>query len=164
MVSTVHGEFRTVDAAIDYEPGKLDDLSVSVTVDMNSVDTRNADRDAHLRSSDFFDMDNHPTMTFTSKKVKTGKRGHFSIIGDLTLRGVKKEVTLEGVGLDQVVTDPWGNTRVGATASTTLSRSAFGVSWNQALEAGGVMVGDEVTIQIDAEFVRQPDEGAATEG
>ncbi|MCB9670978.1 MAG: YceI family protein [Alphaproteobacteria bacterium] len=153
MISSVEGAFSDVTGEAAFEPGNPKSLEVTVTVDMASVDTGNADRDAHLAKSDFFDIANHPTMTFKSTKMKAGKDGAFTLTGDLTLRGVTKTVDLQGRGLDQVVTDPWGNQRVGARATGTLNRQDFGVSFNQALETGGLLVGDEVTLSIAVELV-----------
>lgn len=154
MVTSVEGSFDELSATLDYEPGDLKNLSTEVTVQMESVDTQNGKRDDHLRNSDFFDVPNHPTMTFTSTKVKPGKDGSFDLIGDLTLRGVTKEITLHAKGLDSVVKDPWGNLRVGASATGTLNRQDFGVEWNQVLEAGGFAVSDEVEMRIDVVFTR----------
>lgn len=154
MVSTVEGESQQVEASLDYEPD-AGTFGVEVTVDLSSVDTANDQRDDHLRSSDFLDIANHPNMTFVSREVKLRRNGRFTIEGDLTLRGVTRSVTLEGRGLDQVVADPWGNTRVGASARGEINRKDFGVSWNTALETGGVLVGDTVELRIEAEFIRQ---------
>ncbi|MCB9679600.1 MAG: YceI family protein [Alphaproteobacteria bacterium] len=155
MVSTVEGQFTEPKATLDYEVGDLKGLKVTVTVDMKSVDTRNDQRDEHLRTSDFLDVEKYPTMTFESRSVEVAKKGGFLIHGDLTLRGVTRPVTLTASGLTQSVKDPWGNERVGAKATATIDRQEFGVAWNQALEAGGMLVSDEVELQIDAEFIRK---------
>ncbi|MEZ4235595.1 MAG: YceI family protein [Myxococcota bacterium] len=153
MISTVEGQFSGVTGTLDYTPGHLADLDLSVQVDMSTVDTRNADRDAHLRKPDFLDVEKYPTMSFVATKVKPHKDGTFEVVGDLTIKGVTKPVTLQGKGLQAAVTDPWGGKRVGATATGTIDRQAFGVTYNQALDAGGVLVGDEVTLNLAAEFV-----------
>lgn len=153
MVSSVEGSFTGVTGELDYEPGKVKDLGASVTVDMNTVQTGNEDRDNHLRTSDFLDVENHPNMTFTTTSVKAKKDG-FAMTGDLTIRGVTKKVTFDATGLDAVVIDPWGNQRLGAHATTTIDRTDFGVEWNQALEAGGVLVGNDLTLTIDVEFIQ----------
>ncbi|MEZ4316245.1 MAG: YceI family protein [Myxococcota bacterium] len=155
MISSVEGDFSDVSGKASFEPGDLKSLSVQVEVGIASVDTRNADRDAHLVKADFFDVANHPKMTFVSTRVKPGKDGTFELTGNLTLRGVTKPIVLVGKGLDQVVKDPWGNERVGASATGTLNRHDFGVSFNQALETGGVLVGDEVTLNLAVELIRQ---------
>ncbi len=155
MVSTVEGDFREVESTLDFEPGQVKDLTVEVTVQVASVDSGNDKRDEHLRTSDFLDVESHPTMTFVSKKVKADRDGGLVVTGDLTLRGVTKSVTLEGTGLQQVVKDPWGNERVGVRVTGSIDRTEFGVEWNQALEAGGMLVGDEVTLEIQAEYIKQ---------
>jgi len=154
MVTYVEGTFTDVEATLDYEVGKLDALKTTVTVDIASVDTSNDKRDDHLRTSDFLDVANHPTMTFASTGVKALGDDRFELRGDLTLRGVTQPITLTARGLDSAVRDPWGNLRVGASATGTIDRQASGVSWNQALEAGGLAVSDEVELRIDAVFTR----------
>ncbi|TNE89939.1 MAG: polyisoprenoid-binding protein [Deltaproteobacteria bacterium] len=160
MVSSVEGQFPEVSGELELEPGKASTAEVTVEVQMATVNTGNDQRDEHLRTSDFLDVANYPTMTFTSTSIKT-KRDGFSLTGDLTIRGVTKRVTFTGKGLDQVVIDPWGNQRVGAHATTTIDRQEFGVAWNQALEAGGLLVGNDLDLQIDVEFTR-PNDKAAT--
>lgn len=159
MVSSVEGNFPDVTGKLAMDDGKPSTAEVTVEVQMSTVDTHNDQRDEHLRTSDFLDVENHPTMTFTSTSLKT-KRDGFALTGDLTIRGVTKEVTFTGSGLDRIVVDPWGNERVGARATTTIDRQEFGVSWNQALEAGGLLVGDELDLRIDVEFTRKPDAAA----
>ena len=154
-ISSVEGRFKDFEGTISYDAGKLDSLKANVKIDMTSVDTENADRDAHLKKEDFLYVEKYPEMTFVSTGVKPGKKGAFELMGDLTIRGVTKPVTFEAKGLDQTVTDPWGNDRVGAHATTVIDRKAFGVNYNQVLDRGGVMVGDDVTIELDIEFVRQ---------
>lgn len=154
LISSVEGQFPGVTGTLEFEPGQLDDLSVTVEVDMTTVDTRNEKRDGHLKGPDFLHVEAHPTMTFASTDVKARRDGSFDLIGDLTIRGVTKQVTLQGTGLTQSIVDPWGNERVGARAVATIDRQDFGVSWNQSLDAGGMVVGDELELQIDVEFVR----------
>lgn len=155
MISEVEGEFGGVEGSLTYDVGQLSSMKLSVTVDMTTVDTRNADRDAHLAKEDFLDVAKFPTMTFVAKSVKSTGDGTFDVVGDLTIKGVTKSVTLHGKGLTQAVTDPWGNQRVGAKATAVIHRKDFGVSYNQTLDAGGVMVGDEVTLSLSAEFIAQ---------
>lgn len=135
--------------------GETDDslAGVHVTIQTASIDTRNEQRDAHLRSSDFFDVEHYPTITFRSSRVEGEPLdGDFRVIGDLTIHGVTREVTLkatsEGRGKD-----PWGGERAGFSASTKISRTDFGLTWNQALETGGVVVSDEVKVSIDVALV-----------
>lgn len=153
MISSVEGRFTDVQGSLELEPGQISDLEVQVEVAMNSVETGIEQRDEHLRTADFLDVANHPTMTFVSEKVKA-RKGSFELTGVLTIRGVSKTVTFQGTGLDAVVIDPWGNQRVGAHATTTIDRQDFGVAYNQLLETGGVMVGDDLQLQIDVEFTR----------
>ena len=126
--------------------------STKASIDANSIDTDNEKRDGHLKSADFFDVENHPTWTFTSTAVK-GNGSDFSFTGDLTLRGVTKSVTLDAEFLG-VNTDPWGNTKAGFTAEAEISRKSFGLEWNAALETGGVVVGDAVKITLEIEAVK----------
>ena len=153
MVSSVEGSFSDMNGELDYEVGKLKGLTVKITIAVDSVDTANADRDTHLKSPEFFDTTKFPTMGFVSKKVKPTKSG-FDLTGDLTIRGVTRRVTFEATGLTQSMIDPWGNTRVGASATTTINRQDFGVSWNKSLDQGGLVVGDEVELRLDLEFVK----------
>ena len=154
MVSSVEGSFPGVSGTLEMDPGKVSTADVQITVDIASIDTANEQRDEHLRSPDFLDADQFPEMTYTTSKVKVNKDGSFDLIGELTLHGVTKPVTLHATGLSQSVIDPWGNERMGARATGTIDRQAFGVKWNQALEAGGLLVGDEVELSIDVEFTK----------
>lgn len=154
MISNVRGEFQKVSGTVTYEPGKPLQASVEATIDVASISTRDAQRDAHLRSADFFDVENHPNITFASTSIRQGDRG-LEIAGGLTIRGATREVVLAVEGPTAEQTDPWGNVRVGASASTKIKRSDFGVTWNAVLEAGGVVVGDEITIHLDIELIKQ---------
>lgn len=155
MVSKVRGSFEKVSGTVKYDPNEPEKIVIDATIDAASINTREAKRDEHLRSPDFFDVAKHPTLTFKSKKAKVLGKGKLEVIGDLTIRGVTKEVTLQVEGLDQEIKDPWGNVRRGATATTRINRKDFGLAWNQVLETGGVMVGEDVDIQIDVELIRQ---------
>jgi len=150
MVSKVRGSFSGIAGTIAVAE---DGIKVDATIDATSINTRDENRDGHIRSADFFDIENHPTWTFTSTTVK-GSGNDFTLVGDLTLRGVTKSVELavEFVGVN---TDPWGNTKAGFEASGKISRSAFGVEWNAALETGGVLVGDEVKIELNIQAALQ---------
>ncbi len=162
MIATVRGRFGAAQGAIEVDETHPETAKVEVTVDVMSIDTRQEQRDAHLRSSDFFDVEKHPTLRFVGRRIEGDIRKDFKLIGDLTIRGVTKEVALnvtnEGQG-----NDPWGNVRTGFSASGKIDRRNFGLTWNQALEAGGIAVGDEIKITIDAEFVRAATTGSATE-
>ena len=155
MISNVRGEFPRVTGEISYDAARPEATTMSVSIEVASVNTREEKRDAHLRSADFFDVENHPTMTFVSKSALRGKDGGLDLLGDLTIRGTTREITLaiEDITPEQV--DPWGGKRLGATAHARILRSDFGMTWNGVLEAGGFLVGDEVKILIEAELVRQ---------
>jgi len=127
---------------------------IDVTVDVTSIDTRQEMRDNHLRSADFFDVANHPEMHFVSKRIEGDLTRTFKVIGDLTIRGTTREVALD-VAFEGRAKDPWGNDRAGFSATGKLNRREFGLLWNQALEAGGVAVCDEVKLSLDVELVRQ---------
>ncbi|MGH7285325.1 MAG: YceI family protein [Polyangiaceae bacterium] len=151
MVTNVRGEIRVTGGKLSYDPGKPESAIVEATLDAKSVDTREQKRDEHLRSADFLETEKFPTITFKSKRVKKdGKK--VAVIGDLTIHGVTKEVTLAVDEISGPAKDPWGGTRVGATATTKVNRKDFGLGWNVALEAGGILVGDDVSITIEAEF------------
>lgn len=149
-ISKVRGSFTEFDATLTIGES-LADSSVEATVQIASVSTKDANRDAHLKSADFFDAEQFPTMTFKSTGTK-GDADEFVLVGALTIRGVTKQVELETELGGQAV-DAFGATRVGFSASTTISRKEFGITWNAALEAGGVLVSDKVKIEIDASFV-----------
>ncbi|MCO4769801.1 MAG: YceI family protein [Deltaproteobacteria bacterium] len=153
-VSWVRGDFSKVEATIDYDGKDLTKLSAEVTIDIASISTENSKRDEHLKSPDFFDAANHPTMTFKSKKVvNVGADGtSFDLVGDLTMRGTTKEVTLNVTDWVSGVVDPWGNTKSGATAKTTVNRTEYGLEWNNVLETGGLVVGEDVTIELELEL------------
>lgn len=157
-ISKVRGSFQAFDVTV-VTPGDPSQISVVATVDVASVTTGQAQRDGHLLSSDFFLIEEHPTMTFTSTGI-TVDGDHFNLVGDLTLRGVTKSVTLKGE-FGGIVTDGYGQTKAGANVSTKINRHDFGVSWNAALEAGGFTLGDDVTINLDVQVVLQPEDGAA---
>lgn len=154
MVSNVKGEFAKVTGSANWDPNNLAASSVKAVIEAGSINTREAKRDEHLKSPDFFDVAKYPSLQFTSKKFYR-EGGAIKIAGDLTIRGVTRPVVLNVDGPTAEVKDPWGNQRVGATATTKINRTDFGLVWNKALEAGGVMVGDEVSITLDLELVKQ---------
>jgi polyisoprenoid-binding protein YceI len=154
MISNVRGEFNKVTGTVVYDAANPAASKVDASIDVSTINTREPKRDAHLKSPDFFDAAKYPTMTFKSTQVrKTG--GGLEVKGNLTLHGVTREVVLAVEGPTPEQKDPWGNLRVGATASTKINRKDFGLTWNQALETGGVMVGDEIAITIDLEAVKR---------
>jgi polyisoprenoid-binding protein YceI len=154
MISTVRGAFEKVSGTVEYDGKDVKSIVVNATIDANTVDTRVIKRDEHLRSEDFFDTTKFPTLTFKSKRVEGIAAGTFKLVGDLTMRGVTKEVTLDVEGPAPVQKDAKGILHSGATATGLIKRSDWGLLWNRALEAGGVTVSDEVQLTIDVEFTR----------
>jgi polyisoprenoid-binding protein YceI len=154
MVSNVKGSFDKFTATVDGNPADPGSAKVDATIEVASVNTREPKRDDHLRSADFFDAAKFPQMTFRSTKVEKVSATKAKLTGDLTLRGVTKPVTLD-VEYTAPVKSPWGATVVGAVATGKINRQDFGVSFSKTLEAGGVLVGDEVTIQLELELVRK---------
>ena len=154
-LSTVRGAFSKLSGAVLLDGQDISKSSVEVTIDVNTVDTREPDRDKDLRSERFFDVAHFPTMTFKSKKVEQVVPGKLRVTGDLTIRGTTKEVVLDVDGPTAPIKDPWGNQRVAATATTKVNRQDFGVKWNAKLDNGGVVVADDVNITIDVEMVQK---------
>lgn len=151
MVTKVRGSFGSHSGTIEVaEP--IEDSSVTVEIDAASIDTGTADRDAHLRSGDFLDVENHPKITFTSTGVRR-EGSDYKVDGELTIVGVTKPVTLD-VEFDGEATDPWGNAKAGFSASTTINREDWGLTWNATLESGGVLVSKEVKIEIEAQALK----------
>ena len=152
MISTVKGRFAEVTGTLTGDDSDPEHAAIELTIPVAGIDTRETQRDAHLRSADFFDADHHPAITFRSSTiVKAGR--DFTVTGDLTIRGVTRPVTLQ-VETGGRVRDPWGNERLGFSATTRLNRKDFGLLWNQALETGGVLVGDEVKVSVELELVK----------
>lgn len=152
MISKVRGRFASFSGTVTIAEDPLAS-TVEASVDLASIDTGDAQRDEHLRSADFFDVDQFPTMTFTTTGLK-GDGDDFVLFGDLTIRGVTRAVELE-LSFDGVTQDPWGGTRAGFTAETEVNRKDWGLEWNLALEAGGVVVGEKVKIVLEIEAVKQ---------
>lgn len=155
MISNVKGRFPKVEGTVDYDGKDLKGLKVEADIDVSSVDTGEKARDEHLKSPDFFDAAKFPKMTFKSKKVKSQGKGKFAMTGDLTMKGVTKEVTLEVEGPSDEIKDMKGSQRFGASASTTINRKDFGITWNKAMDNGGSVVGDQVKISLEIEAVKQ---------
>jgi len=154
MVSNVKGTFSGVTGTVVYDPAEPAQTAIDATVDVNTVNTNDEKRDGHLKSPDFFDAAQYPVMTFKGKHVESSGDAH-KVTGDLTLHGVTKEVTLTVEEVSDETKDPWGNFRIGANAKGKIKRSDFGLTWNAALETGGVMVGDDVKIEFELQFVKQ---------
>lgn len=153
MVTNVKGSFHKFDANVQLDEEDLTNSRLSVTIDAASIDTRNADRDAHLRSADFLDVENHPHVTFVSKRIERVEGNRYRVTGDLSIRGAVREVTLdaEETGRGR---DPWGGSRIGFELRGRINREEYGLTWNQALETGGVLVSPEVKLVIDVEVVK----------
>ena len=159
MVSKVHGRFAKWGGSLVIDNNDITKSRVEVTIETASVDTKEEKRDAHLRSADFFDTEKYPTMTFVSTNVTKKSDDELEVIGDLTIAGTTKSVKLsvESAG---IVKDPWGGTRAGFSAKTTINRKDFGLHWNAALEAGGVLVGEKVEIEIEIEAIQAAEKAA----
>jgi len=155
MISNVRGEFTKLTGSARINPSDPVKSTVEVTIQAGSLNTREPQRDEHLRSADFFDVVNYPTLTFRSKRIEPLGAENFKLTGDLTIHGVTKEVSFDVEGPTPSVKDPWGNIRAGVTASAKINRKDFGLVWNALTEAGGVVVGDEVKITIEAELIQQ---------
>ena len=154
MVSTVRGQFTRTTGTVVWDGRNVSSAVVNIVIDAASIDTREPARDNQLRSAEFLDVAKYPTLTFKSTKVEAVGAGKAKVTGDLTIRGVTRQVVLDVEGPSAAVTDPSNLTRVGAMATTKISRKAFGLIWNRLLEGGGAVVGDGVTITIDVEIVR----------
>ncbi len=156
MISNVRGQFSKVTGTVNLDDKDVTKSSVHVTIDTTTIDTREPDRDKHLRSADFFDVQNFPTMMFRSKRITQAAGGKLKMTGDLTIRGVTREVTFAVDGPAAPIKEPRGGLRSAAAATTQINRQDFGVKWNRNLDNGGVVVGDMVTITIDLEFSQKP--------
>jgi polyisoprenoid-binding protein YceI len=152
MVTKVRGSFNEFDGTGSFDGENPGNSHLQLTIKAASIDTRNADRDAHLRSNDFFDMETYPEITFTSTAVEQTANEEYRVTGDLTIKGVTKSVTVD-FEYDGTAVDPYGNTRVGLEGKTTVNRKDWGVSWNAALEAGGVLVGEKVTLEFEVSAI-----------
>jgi polyisoprenoid-binding protein YceI len=153
MISKVRGRFRQFDGTIVIAE-RPEDSRVEVFIEAASIDTRDATRDEHLRSADFLDVEHYPEIKFTSTSLRPGDVGHWDMTGDLTVRDVTRQVLLD-VEFSGATVDPWENLRSGFDASTRIDRDEFGITWNQALEAGGFLVGKEILVEIDVEAIHQ---------
>jgi len=154
MITNVRGGFKSVKGTVVYDPDNVGSSSVEAVIDVNTIATLDEQRDTHLKSADFLDAEKYPTITFKSKKVEADGDGEAKVTGDLTIHGVTKEVVLKVEGPSAEGKDPWGNMRSGASASTKIKRSDFGLTWNAALETGGIMVGDDLKIELDIQMIK----------
>jgi polyisoprenoid-binding protein YceI len=155
MIANVKGEFDKVSGTVNFDPANPSAASIEASIDVASISTRDEQRDADLKSPNFFDVEKYPAITFKSKKVTATSGDSFTVVGDLTIHGVTKEVDLTVEELTDEAKDPWGNLRRGASARTRIHRKDFGMTFNMALEAGGFLVGEDVDLTIDVELVRQ---------
>jgi len=154
MIANVKGQFSKVSGALILDESDLANSRVEASIEAASIHTRDDQRDAHLKSADFFDIGNFPTLTFKSSRISIVKDGELSVEGELTIRGVTRNIRFAVQGPTPPTKDPWGNIRVAISAITKINRREFGLIWNAALETGGILVGDEVTITLDVEFVK----------
>lgn len=154
MISNVKGQFSKVSGVLTLDESNLANSSIESSIEAASIETRDGQRDAHLKSADFLDVENFPTLQFKSTGVSIVRDGELSVEGDLEIHGVTRKVRFSVEGPTPPMKDPWGNARVAVSAVTKINRKDFGLTWNAALETGGLVVGDEVTITIDAEFVK----------
>ncbi len=154
MISNVKGQFTGLQGVLTHDETDVTKSRVETSIDATSITTRDAQRDAHLKSADFLDVEKFPTLSFKSTRISRTGDGELAVAGDLTIHGVTKNVVFNVEGPTPPAKDPWGNTRLGASATTKINRKDFGLTWNAALETGGILVGDEVTITLDVQFVK----------
>jgi polyisoprenoid-binding protein YceI len=154
MISNVKGQFTTVTGLLTLDEANITNSRIEASAEVASVNTRDAQRDTHLRSEDFFYAEKFPALSFKSTRITSNGIGELSVSGDLTIRGVTRNVIFTVEGLTMPAKDPWGNTRLGLSATTKINRKDFGLTWNTVLETGSILVGDDVTITLDAQFVK----------
>ncbi len=156
MISTVKGRFNSYTGTVNLDEERPERSTAEVTVDLSSIDTRDANRDAHLRAADFFNTEAHPSMTFRSSRVEAVGPERYRLIGDLDILGTSREVAFD-ITDEGKMKDPWGNIKWGFTGQTVINRKDFGLNWNVALEAGGVLVGDQVRVALEFQLLQQAD-------
>lgn len=154
MVSNVKGNFDKYSGVVDMNDKDITKSKVTVAIDPNSINTNLPKRDEHLRSAEFFDVAKYPTMTYVSKKWAKAAKGALKVTGDLTMHGITKEVVLNVEPFSKEIKDPWGNIRCGTSATATINRKDFGLAWNNSLESGGVLVGDDINISLEVEMIK----------
>jgi polyisoprenoid-binding protein YceI len=154
MITNVRGGFSGVKGTVVFDPDKPEESSVIASIDASSISTLDPQRDTHLRSADFLDVEHYPEITFKSRKMEPTDDSEAKITGDLTIHGVTREIVVKVEGPTPEARDPWGNLRVGASASTKIKRSDFGLTWNAVLETGGFMVGDDLKIEIEIQLIK----------
>jgi polyisoprenoid-binding protein YceI len=154
MISYVRGEFSGLSGVLKLDEAEYTRSTVEASIPAASVKTVDEKLDAHLKNEDFFDVEKYPTLTFKSTKIRSAGSRDYAVTGDLTIHGVTKSVTLNVKDVSEPSNDPWGNRRIGLSGSVKVNRKDFGIIWNTALDSGGVLVGDEVTIALDVEFIK----------
>lgn len=154
MISNVKGQFAGIKGVLSLDEADISNSHVEGSIDVASINTREPQRDTHLKSADFFHVEQHPTLLFKSTRLTRKAEGELAVAGDLTIRGISKNVVFTVEGPTPPGKDPWGNTRLGISATTKINRKDFGLTWNAALETGGILVGDQVTITLDAQFIK----------
>jgi polyisoprenoid-binding protein YceI len=154
MISNVRGQFANITAVLTLDEANATNSRVEASIEAASINTRDAQRDAHLKSEDFFHAEKFPTLSFKSTRITSNANGELTVAGNLTIRGVTRNVVFAVEGPTPAAKDPYGNTRLGLSATTKINRKDFGLTWNAALEAGGILVGDDVTITLDVQFVK----------
>jgi polyisoprenoid-binding protein YceI len=156
MISNFVGEFNKFGGSVVLDPSDPAKSTIEVTIDTASIDTRDPQRDEHLRGAEFFDAPSHPTITFRSKKIAPAGPQRFKVTGDLTIRGITRDVTFDVEGPAPPVKDSWGKVRTGVSGTAKVSRKDFGLVWNALTDTGAVVVGDEVSLTFDAELIQKP--------
>jgi polyisoprenoid-binding protein YceI len=154
MISNVKGEFTSLNGTVQVDDADVTKSRVEVSIDASTINTRDAQRDAHLKSAEFLDVEKYPELTFKSIWISKKGDAELEVAGELSIHGVTRNVVLEVEGPSLPTKDPWGNTRIGLSATTRINRKDFGLTWNATLETGGILIGDEVTITLDVEFVK----------
>lgn len=155
MIATLRGEFAGVEGTVLLDPQNPANSKIQAAIDVATINTRDANRDKHLKAAEFLDAEKYPQITFVSKKIAAAGKDHWKVTGDLTIHGITKETMLDVEGPTPEAKDPFGNVKIGASATTKINRKDFGLGWNVPLEAGGVLVGEEVTIHLEIELTRQ---------
>jgi polyisoprenoid-binding protein YceI len=154
MITNVRGAFSNIQGSISWDAANPGGTTIEAVIDATTVNTQEAPRDAHLKSADFLDVEKYPTITFKSTGVEADGAGELKVTGDLTIHGVTKQVVLKVEGPTAEGKDPWGNARIGASATTKIKRSEFGLTFNAALETGGVLVGDDLKIELEVSLIK----------
>jgi polyisoprenoid-binding protein YceI len=154
MIANVKGHFSKVSGALTLDESNLHKSHIEASIDAASIETRDAQRDAHLRSADFLDVEKFPTLSFKSEGISIVRDGELAVEGDLTIHGVTRKVVFTVEGPTPPTKDPWGNTRVAVSGTTKINRKDYGLTWNAALETGGILVGEDITITLEVEFVK----------